>query len=60
VDDLLLFATLDCLIEQTKMGLEAEWELTDLGKPVKIVGIKIELGDHFVTISQWRYLENIL
>ncbi len=60
VDDLLLFATLDRLIERTKAGLEAEWELTDLGKPVKIVGIEIELGDHFVTISQRRYLENIL
>ena len=60
MDDLLLFATLDHLIERTKAGLEAEWELTDLGEPVKIVGIEIELGDHFVTISQHRYLENIL
>jgi len=60
VDDLLLFATLDHLIERTKAGLEAEWELTDLGEPVKIVGIEIELGDHFVTIFQRRYLENIL
>jgi hypothetical protein len=51
VDDLLLFATLDHLIEQTKVGLEAEWELINLGKPVKIVGIEIELGDHFITIS---------
>jgi hypothetical protein len=60
VDDLLLFATIDCLIEKTKAGLKAEWELNDLGNPVKIVGIEIELGDHFVMISQCRYLENIL
>lgn len=44
VDDLLLFAMLDHLIECTKVGLEVEWELTDLGKPVKIVRIEIELG----------------
>jgi hypothetical protein len=60
VDDLLLFVTLDRLIERTKVGLEAEWELTNLGEPVKIIGIEIELGDHFITISQRRYLENIL
>jgi hypothetical protein len=56
----LLFATLKSLIEQTKANLEAEWELTDLGKLVKIVGIEIMLRDHFVTISQWCYLESIL
>jgi len=60
VNDLLLFATLESLIEQTKANLEAEWELTDLGELVKIVGIEIMLHDHFVTISQWCYLESIL
>ena len=52
VDDLLLFATAKELIEWTKAGLEAEWELTDLGEPVKIVGIEITLGDCSVMISQ--------
>jgi hypothetical protein len=60
VDDLLLFRTLDELIEQTVAQLNAEWEITDLGEPVKIVGIKIALGDHSITISQRRYLELIL
>ncbi len=60
MDDLLLFATLECLIEQTKVNLEAEWELTDLGEPVKIVGIEIMLRDCSITISQRRYLESIL
>ncbi len=55
VDNLLLFAMLESLIEQTKANLEAKWELTDLGKPVKIVGIEIALGDHSVTISQCHY-----
>jgi hypothetical protein len=57
---LLLFGTLDELIEQTVAQLKAEWEITDLGEPVKIVGIKITLGDRSVTISQHRYLESIL
>ena len=43
-----------------KANLEAECELTDLGEPVKIVGIEITLRDHSITISQWRYLESIL
>jgi len=56
----LLFATTNKLIEKTKTNLEAEWELTDLGEPVKIVGIEIALGDHSIMISQRRYLESIL
>jgi len=60
VDDLLLFGTLDELIKQTVAQLKAEWEITDLGEPVKIVGIEIALGDHSVTISQRQYLESIL
>jgi hypothetical protein len=56
----LLFVTLESLIEQTKANLEAEWELTDLGELVKIVGIEITLRDCSITISQWRYLESIL
>jgi len=56
----LLFATTDKLIEQTKAILEAEWELPDLGEPVKIVGIEITLGDRSMTISQRHYLESIL
>jgi hypothetical protein len=60
VDDLLLFAMADKLIDKTLAILESKWELTNLGEPVKIVGIEITLGDHSVTISQHRYLEMIL
>ena len=52
VDSLLLFATTEELIERTKANLEAKWELTDLGEPVKIVRIEIALGDRSITISQ--------
>jgi hypothetical protein len=60
VDDLLLFATTEELIEWTKAGLEAEWEFTNLGEPVKIVGIEITLNDCSVMISQCQYLKSIL
>jgi hypothetical protein len=40
------------LIKWTEAGLEAEWELTDLGEPVKIIGIETTLSDYSVTISQ--------
>jgi len=52
VDDLLLFATTNKLIERMKTNLEAEWELTNLGEPVKIIGIEIALGDRSITILQ--------
>jgi hypothetical protein len=56
----LLFVTTDKLIEQTKAILEAEWELTGLGEPVKIIRIEIALGDCSITILQHHYLESIL
>jgi hypothetical protein len=41
VDDLLLFASSNQLCDEIKNKLCSEWELTDLGEPAKIVGIKI-------------------
>ena len=41
VDNLLLFTTLDTLMDKTKANINAEWETTDLGEPSKIISIKI-------------------
>jgi hypothetical protein len=41
VDDLLLFATSEKLMERMKKDIRSEWETTDLGEPAKIVGIEI-------------------
>ena len=60
VDNLLLFTMTDELIEQMKANLEAKWELTDLGEPVKIIGIKIALGNQSIMILQKQYLESVL
>ena len=60
VDDFLLFATSDELMERMKTDINSEWEVTDLDEPKKIVSIKIARGDGYVTISQQRYIETIL
>ncbi len=60
VDDLLLFATLDALMEKTKQNISTEWETTDLGEPSKIVGIKITQSVNAISIRQRQYVEVIL
>ena len=41
VNDLLLFATSDALMEKMKQNISTEWETTDLGEPSKIISIEI-------------------
>jgi len=41
-------------------NVKSKWQMTELGEPSKIVGIEIAINDHSVTISQKRYIENIL
>ena len=60
VDDILLFASSDELIEQTKSDIGSVWEVTDVGEPTKIVGIEITQTDESITISQKMYIKSIL
>jgi hypothetical protein len=60
VDDLLLFASSDELMQQTKSDLCTEWEVTDLGEPTKIIGVEITQTKESLTISQKVYIESIL
>ena len=60
VDDLLLFASSDELMEQMKSDLHTEWEVTDLGEPTKIIGVEITQTENAITISQKVYIESIL
>jgi hypothetical protein len=60
VDDLLLFATSDALMEKMKANINAEWETTDLGEPSKIIGIEITRFAHSISIGQKKYVEEIL
>ena len=52
VDDLLLFATSDALMEKTKQNISTEWETTDLGEPSKIIGIEITQSANTISIGQ--------
>ena len=60
VDDLLLIAKPDELMEQTKSDLHTEWEMTDLGEPTKIIGVEITQTKDLITLSQKVYIESIL
>ena len=44
----------------TKDELRSVWEITDLGEPSMIVGIEISRNEDSITISQRKYVENIL
>jgi len=60
VDNLLLFATTIRLMNKMKADIKAKWEVTDLGEPSKIVGIKITIGKDLIAISQSKYIKSIL
>ena len=60
VDDSLLFATSDAMMNHMKTTLRSAWEVTDLGEPNKIDGIEITRSDGGITISQQKYIENLL
>ena len=48
------------MIDHMKDALSSEWEVTDLGEPHKIVGIKVTHTDNSISISQQKYIENLL
>jgi hypothetical protein len=60
VDDLLLFATSDDLMNKMKNEIQSEWKVTDMGEPQKIIGIEITKSDNSIMISQEKYIEKIL
>ena len=60
VDDSLLFAPLDQMMDHMKNALSSEWEVTDLGEPHKIVGIEVTHTDNSISIFQQKYIENLL
>jgi len=55
VDDLLLFATCDERMAKIKGDLRKSFDVTDLGKPTRIVGIEIKQTNDTLTISQPLY-----
>jgi len=41
-------------------NVKSEWQMTELGEPSKIIRIEIAIDECSVTISQKKYIENIL
>jgi hypothetical protein len=60
VDDLMLFASSDKMMDHMKSAIKSEWEATDMGQPSKIIGIEITFTNDAVIISQQKYIENLL
>ena len=60
VDDLLLFASSEQLMQRMKNDIRSQWETTDMGDPSKIEGIEITQTEDSITISQQKYVEAIL
>jgi hypothetical protein len=60
VDDTLLFASSDIMMDHMKTSLRSKWQVTDLGEPTKIVGIEITVTNDSVKISQRKYIESVL
>ena len=47
-------------MDHMKNMLSSEWEVTDLGEPHKIVGIEVTCTNNSISISQQKYIENLL
>ena len=60
VDDLLLFASPGGTMARLTDELNTTFDITDLGEPTKIVGIKISHHTDSLTISQPLYIDSIL
>src|SRR6267378_171210 len=60
IDDLLLFASNDELMATIKNYIKSKWEATNIGEPNKIIGIEITINENSISISQQKYIENIL
>jgi hypothetical protein len=60
INDLMLFASSEAMMNHMKESLHTEWEVTNLGEPSKIIGIEITCTKDTISISQQKYIENIL
>lgn len=60
VDDILIAASNDMLLNQVKDMLKTKFAMKDLGPLSHFLGIDFEQGDGFVKMSQKRYLTKVL
>jgi hypothetical protein len=60
VDDILLFACIQKGMDDMKADLISVVDLTDIGEPLKIIGIEITRKPNSIAIMQTNYIESIL
>jgi hypothetical protein len=60
VDDILLFACIQKGMDDMKADLTSVVDLTDIGEPLKIIGIEITWKPDSIAITQTNYIESIL
>jgi len=60
VDDMLLFVMTVELKQKAIVDMESEWEITDMGMPTKIIGIKLKISLDEISISSSSYIKSIL
>ena len=60
VDDLIIGASNDLLLCETKNMLKEKFKMKDLGKLSHFLGIDFEQGDGFVKVNQKEYLHKVL
>jgi hypothetical protein len=56
----MVFTSDDAMMNHIKDSIKSKWQATDLGKPSKIIGIKITITPESMKISQQKYIENLL
>jgi len=60
VDDLIVGASNDLLLCETKDMLKEKFKMKDLGKLSHFLGVDFEQGDGYVKVNQTKYLRKVL
>ena len=60
VDDLIIAASSDTLVRETKEMLKDRFHMKDLGRLTYFLGIHFEQGVGFVKMNQWTFLTKLL
>ena len=60
VDDLLIAASTQTLIDEFTMLISSKFEYKDLGRPTRILGMDISVNDKSITLSQSTYIKEVL
>lgn len=60
VDDIIIAASNDELMVETKRMMNTRFKMKDLGKLKYFIGVEFDQGDEYIKVSQKRYLSKVL